>query len=109
MTETEFTPWYRDTVDGDRDRLAEIEAIAEGRPLPPPGDDAAAVRHAMLVAMAYDGDIFRAFLEIFTVLTPPSEVLARPGLLDRILTVAQNHDPLTVPGPTRQELVELVG
>jgi hypothetical protein len=63
----------------------------------------------MLVAMAYDVDIFRAFLEIFTVLTAPSEVLARPGLLDRIMTIAQNHDPLTIPGPTRQEPVELVG
>ena len=97
-------------MDGDRDRLAEIEAIAEGRPLPPPGDDAAAVRHAMLVAMAYDGDIFRAFLEIFTVLTPPSEVLARPGLLDRILTIAPRTTTHSgSPGPTRQELVELVG
>jgi 2-polyprenyl-6-methoxyphenol hydroxylase-like FAD-dependent oxidoreductase len=109
VTETEFTPWYRATLDGDRDRLAEIEAIAQGRALPPPRDDAATIRRAMLVAMAYDGDIFRAFLEIFTVLTPPDEVLARPGLLDRIMTIANDHDPLMIPGPTRQELVELVG
>ena len=34
------------TLDGDRDRLAEIEAIAKGHQLPPPGDDAAAIRRA---------------------------------------------------------------
>jgi len=109
VTETELTPWYRATLDGDRDRLTEIEAIAENRPVPPPADEAAALRRSLLVAMPHDGDVFRAFLDIFTVNAPAEEVLARPGLVDRIMAIAQTHDPLALPGPTRQELVELVG
>jgi 2-polyprenyl-6-methoxyphenol hydroxylase-like FAD-dependent oxidoreductase len=109
VTDAELAPWYRATLDGDRDRLAEIEAIAEGRPVPPPRDEAAAMRRAMLVAMAYDGDVFRAFLDIFTVTASAEEVFTRPGLADRIATIAENHDPMEIPGPTRQELLELAG
>jgi hypothetical protein len=32
VTEAELTPWYRATLDVDRDRLADIEALAESQP-----------------------------------------------------------------------------
>lgn len=108
VTEAELTPWYRATVEGDRERLAEIEALAEGRPVPPPAGEDAAIRRALMVAMAYDGDVFRAFLDMFTVSARPEDVLARPGLIDKIMTIAEDQDPLQFPGPTRQELVELM-
>jgi hypothetical protein len=35
MTETRVTPWYRNTVEIDRTRLAGMKAFLEGRPGPP--------------------------------------------------------------------------
>jgi len=39
----------------------------------------------------------------------PDEVFAQPGLVDRLMAIARTEPPLRVPGPTRQELLELVG
>lgn len=108
MTETELTLWYRATLDVDRDRQAEIDALVDGRPVPPPADDAAAIGRALTVAMAYDPDAYRAFVDIIGVIKPPQEVVSRPGLVDRIMPIAQSEPPLQVPGPTRQELLEMV-
>jgi hypothetical protein len=92
----------------DRDRQAEIDALVDGRPVPPPADDAAAVGRALMVAMAYDPEVYRAFMDIIGVIEPPQDVFSRPGLVDRIMAIAQSEPPLQVPGPTRQELIELV-
>jgi hypothetical protein len=35
-----------------------------------------------------DADLFRAFIEMMSLLALPSEVMARPGLVDRVLEVA---------------------
>ena len=35
MTEAELTPWYRATLDVDRNRQAEIDAIIDGSPYHP--------------------------------------------------------------------------
>jgi hypothetical protein len=108
MTEAELTPWYRATLGVDLDRQAEIDAIIDGRPLPPPADDAAAVGRALMVAMAYDPEAYRAFMDIIGVNKLPGEVFSRPGLVDRIMAIAQSELPLQVPGPSRQELLQLV-
>jgi 2-polyprenyl-6-methoxyphenol hydroxylase-like FAD-dependent oxidoreductase len=108
VTETEMTPWYRATVEVDRARRAEIDALIEGRPVPVPADPVAMIRQAMAVAMAYDAEVFRAYLEIIGVLALPQQVLARPGMTDRIMTVAEGRDPLPVPGPTREEVLDLM-
>lgn len=107
-TEAELTPWYRATRDVDRDRQAEIDAIVDGRPVPPPTDDAAAVGRALMVAMAYDPDAYRAFVDIVGVIEPPDDVLARPGLVERIMSIVRSEPALRIPGPTRQELLDLV-
>ncbi len=109
VTEAELTPWYRACINVDRARHAQIEAVIAGRPEPaPPGNDpAAAVQRAFPVAMAYDADVFRAFLEIASVQTLPSAVMARPGMIDRIMTAAE-RGPLLIPGPNREELLDLV-
>jgi 2-polyprenyl-6-methoxyphenol hydroxylase-like FAD-dependent oxidoreductase len=108
ITEAELTPWYRATLDVDLDRQAQIEAIIDGRPIPPPADDAAAIGRALMVAMAYDPEVYRAVLDIIGVIRHPGDVLSRSGLVDRIMAIAQTEPPLQVPGPTRQELMELV-
>jgi hypothetical protein len=92
----------------DLDRQAEIDAIIEGRPIPTPAHDAAATRRALTVAMAYDPEVYRAFMDIAGVIKPPQDVFSRSGLVDRIMAIAQSKSPLQVPGPSRQELMQIV-
>lgn len=52
--------------------------VIEGRPAPEPTDPMARIRNALLVAMMHDADVFRAYLEIASVIALPQEVMARP-------------------------------
>jgi hypothetical protein len=45
------------------------------------------------IASQFDADLFRAFIEMTSLLALPSEVMARPGLVDRILEVAGSPRP----------------
>jgi len=108
VTEAEFTPWYRATVAADRGRLAEMEQSRTGAGAPPP-DPAALLRARLPVAATRDADVYRAFLEIVGCLTHPAEVFARPGLAERVLELAGEPEPPTPPGPTRAQLLELLG
>jgi 2-polyprenyl-6-methoxyphenol hydroxylase-like FAD-dependent oxidoreductase len=98
MTETRVTPWYRNTIDIDRARIARFNASIEGRPEPQPTDPAARLANAFLVAMGYDADLFRAAMEIRSLLALPQEVMARPGVVDRIMEVASTQETGTPPG-----------
>jgi hypothetical protein len=101
MTEARLTPWYRNTVAFDRQHTAQIDATIHGRSAPRPADPAYALR----VAMLYDAELFRAFLEIISLLALPQEVMARPGVRARIVEVAGLHDAVAPPGPSRDELL----
>ncbi|MBV9170448.1 MAG: FAD-dependent monooxygenase [Chloroflexi bacterium] len=102
MTEARVTPWYRSTVEFDRIRTAQIKAVVEGQPAPPSG-----LGEALGIGMMYDATLFRASLEMASLLALPRDVLSRPGMTDRIKQVAATHPPVAVPGPTRQELLEI--
>ncbi len=108
-TETELTPWYRATVAVDRARLAEIETIRMGSVRPRPDDPATVLGAALARAMPHDADIFRAFSEIAGCLTLPGVVFKRPGFADRVLEVAGAHEVTPPLGPTRDELLRLIG
>ena len=105
MTQAQVNPWYRATVGFDRARLEQINASIEGRPVPDGVGDEADVQRAFAVAMLYDADIFRAMMETVTMLALPEEVLARPGLSDRIVATADGRDAMTFPGPSRDDLL----
>lgn len=108
VTEAEFTPWYRLQVSMDRARHVEMGAAREGRE-PEVGDDPESkIRRALFTAMLYDADVFRNFLEVLTCQALPGELLARPGVLDRILEVADGKEPMAPPGPSREELLSIV-
>jgi 2-polyprenyl-6-methoxyphenol hydroxylase-like FAD-dependent oxidoreductase len=104
MTETRVTPWYRSTVEFDRQRTAQMNATIDGRSAPPPTDPGS----ALLVAMMYNAELFRAYLEISSLLALPREVMARPGVIDRITEVASAHEAVTPPGPSRNELLRML-
>jgi 2-polyprenyl-6-methoxyphenol hydroxylase-like FAD-dependent oxidoreductase len=108
VTERELTPWYRSTVAGDRARLAEIEALRNGLEPPGPADFKAGLKPAIEAAAAHDADAFRGLLEIMGCLTLPEEVVARPGLLDKVVTLAEEHPRAPFPGPNRDDLLRLV-
>ena len=108
VTEAEFTPWYRATVAVDRSRLAEVEAIRDGREPPAPADGPAAVRARFPLAAMRDPDVFRAFMEVVGCLTLPADLFARAGLAGRVLELTDPDDLPSPPGPTRAELLYLL-
>jgi 2-polyprenyl-6-methoxyphenol hydroxylase-like FAD-dependent oxidoreductase len=108
MTETRVTPWYRNTVEIDRMWIARYKAFLEGRPEPQPAGPSAQVTSALGVAMMYDADLFRAFLETRSVIALPQEVMARPGVVDRIMQLAGSHERVMPPGPSREELLRML-
>ena len=108
MTERRLTPWYRNTVELDRMRGARLVAAAEGRALPEPSDPPARIRTALPIASQFDADLFRAFIEMTSLLALPSEVLGRPGLVDRILEVVGRRPPPAPPGPSRAETLRIL-
>jgi flavin-dependent dehydrogenase len=109
MSETRVRPWYQDTIDFDRDRKEQIDASIDGRPARAPADTAALARQALPVAMLDDADVFRAFAEIVGMLTPPRQVMARPGLADRVMTIAGACPAApAVPGPSRGDVLRIL-
>jgi 2-polyprenyl-6-methoxyphenol hydroxylase-like FAD-dependent oxidoreductase len=107
-TEATVEPWYRATVSFDRHRLHEMEATARGESYEP-GDPAWEITQAMQAAVGFDPEVFRAFVRIVSVLTPGEEVLARPSLLRKVMKLGSGWRDAPVLGPTRSELLELVG
>ncbi len=105
MTQARITPWYENTVALDRARLAQLDTAA-GRPVTAPATGPGArLMRDLTVAMLYDPDLFRAFLEFMGMYALPQEVLARPGMADRIAAVAVGHEDAVIPGPTRADVL----
>jgi hypothetical protein len=108
MTETRVTPWYRNTVDIDRTRIARFNALIDGRPEPQPADLPARIADALLVGMMYDADLFRVSAEISSLLALPQEIMVRPGVVNRIMEVAGAREAVIPPGPSREELLHML-
>jgi 2-polyprenyl-6-methoxyphenol hydroxylase-like FAD-dependent oxidoreductase len=106
-TERDLSPWYRTTVAEDRARLRALGAARAGVRPEPPADPAVKVRALFPVAAMRDPDLFRAFIETRTCLAPLPEVVARPGIAERILELAAEGAPRP-PGPTRAQVLELL-
>jgi hypothetical protein len=58
--------------------------------------------------MMHDADLYRADAEMRSVIALPQEVMARPGMVDRIVEVAGRHEAVNPPGPTREELLGML-
>jgi 2-polyprenyl-6-methoxyphenol hydroxylase-like FAD-dependent oxidoreductase len=102
-------PWHDATVDFDRVRGPEVEALRQGLPDPfDPADPAVAGARAFDTASHYDRQVFAWGSELGGCFSLPSELLSRPGVFDRVLEVAMAHEPYVTPGPTRAELEALV-
>jgi 2-polyprenyl-6-methoxyphenol hydroxylase-like FAD-dependent oxidoreductase len=107
VTESELAPWYRSTVREDGARLRALDAARRGAPPPAPPDAGAALREALQPTSMLDPDLFRAMVETRSCYATPEEVLARPGVADRVRELAAEPPPRP-PGPSRAELLELL-
>ena len=108
-TEAEITPWYHAQIAVDRARFAEMEALREGRAPTPPTDMLAREIQALFATILADPDLFRAALEYVGTITPAQEILQRPAVVEAV-RAAQQRGAVTppMPGPNRQQLLELV-
>ena len=79
-TERQVGPFYRNQIAADRARIAEMNALDEGLPVPPPDP----VMARLLVAASRDADVFRGMLEIAMCVALPQEVLARPHVAAKL-------------------------
>ncbi len=96
-------PWYRATVATGRRRIAELAADRAGTD--PVTDRPGAAATALRTAAGRDPDALRAALDIASMLEQPADVLARPGLLDRITAAADGAPRYPLPGPRRDALL----
>ncbi len=107
VTQETVEPWYRSTLEFDRHRLAEIEAGIEGK-VYDPGDPEWEMTQALQFAAGQDVDILRAFLKVAGVLELPAEVMAAPGMFEKVIERGAGWRDAEVPAPTREELVAIV-
>jgi 2-polyprenyl-6-methoxyphenol hydroxylase-like FAD-dependent oxidoreductase len=110
VTEERCAPWYRLQVVQDRDRYTAVQAAIEGRTSLGPDFDNPVMQMvaAFRTAAQHDPDVARAFVEVISCLAIPADVLGRPGMVDKVMGVAAEHKAVPLPGPTREELLELV-
>lgn len=111
LTRERVLPWYRNTTQIDQTRLAQITAVVEGRSLVhagEPADPVAMLLRNMVIGMRWDADVYRAFVEMLTLLAPPREILTRPGMVDRINEAAAGRQPSAPPGPARADVLAML-
>jgi 2-polyprenyl-6-methoxyphenol hydroxylase-like FAD-dependent oxidoreductase len=101
-------PLYRATLWYDRHRLAELDADADGRPYES-DDPGWAFSLAMFAAGRTDPDLARAYQSLSALLATPDELLAGPGLPEKIMRLGGNAPNYPLPGPRRGELLAALG
>lgn len=110
-TEAEITPWYRAQIAVDRARFADMEALRAGRQPTPPADELTKGIGSLFATMGAHPDLFRAALEYVGTVTPVQEILRRPDVVDKIRVARErmkDTPPTPMPGPNRQQLLELM-
>ena len=107
VTDATVEPYYRATLDFDRHRLAEIDAGIDGKAYEPDDPKWEALQ-SLAAAGSKDPELFRAFLETVGVLSYMDEVMARPGMADKVRELGGNWRDEPTFAPTREELLAIV-
>jgi 2-polyprenyl-6-methoxyphenol hydroxylase-like FAD-dependent oxidoreductase len=106
-TDASVEPWYRATVQFDRHRLAEIDAIIKGDTYAPDGPEWDMIQ-ALNFAAGQDGDCLRALLSLFGLQRSPEQVLGAPGVFDKVISLGGGWRDAPRLGPDRAELLSIV-
>jgi flavin-dependent dehydrogenase len=94
-------PWYRATLGYDRARLAEVNAEVTGQPYE--ADPVWDFTRALTSAAGKDGDMLRARLRIAGLLQSIDEVLASPGVAERVIDLGAGWRDEPTFGANREE------
>ncbi|HTP19716.1 MAG TPA: NAD(P)/FAD-dependent oxidoreductase [Solirubrobacteraceae bacterium] len=108
VTEAELTPWYRETVEEDRARLNEMEALRHGLQAAPEPGSMPWLQGALLAAVPQDPDAFRAFLANRCCLSLNREIFEDTGLMERVFDLARGSERPPLAGPDRDQLLALI-
>ena len=79
-TERRVGPFYRNQIAADRARIAEMNALEAGLPMPAPNP----VMAKLLLASSEDADVLRGMIEIALCVALPQEVMARPRIAAKL-------------------------
>jgi 2-polyprenyl-6-methoxyphenol hydroxylase-like FAD-dependent oxidoreductase len=105
-TQASVEPWYRGTLAFDSARLEEIHCGLEGRAFVP--DPQYEITLALMSAAGKAPDTFRAAMKIVGMLETPEEMLAEPGIFERIVELGGGWREEVPVGPSREELLAAV-
>lgn len=100
-------PLYRATLWFDRHRLAELEADRDGVAYQT-DDRRWAFTLATFAASQTDPDLARTYLSLASLLATPDDVLAEPGLAEKIIKGGGSAPNYPLPGPRRAELLAAI-
>jgi 2-polyprenyl-6-methoxyphenol hydroxylase-like FAD-dependent oxidoreductase len=98
-------PYHQATRETDRNRMAEMRAAIEGRPLEPTPESQ--IADTMAAATSLDPEALRWFLEIVMCLATPPEILSRPGVFERLIELSAAIPPPEPYGLDRAQLLEM--
>ena len=101
-------PLYRATVWNDQHRLAEMAADAAGTAYHT-DDPRWPMSKALLAASLRDPDLARGYESIAAFIATPDEVFSEPGIVDRVIALGMGAAQYPLPGPTRGELLAVLG
>lgn len=107
ITADAVEPLYRDTLAFDRHRLAEIDAQINGVPYET-DDPGWLFGQALGRAAISDPELLRATLSIASLLERGVDVMARPGIVDKVIALDPGAGE-PAPGPDRAGLLAIVG
>jgi 2-polyprenyl-6-methoxyphenol hydroxylase-like FAD-dependent oxidoreductase len=111
-TEEGIRPWFDAQMAVDRARFAEMDALRAERPAPPIADELALSIRALMSTMAFHPELYRAALEYVGTISPIQAILARPSIreaMGAVRTMLEKAPPPPMPGPSRQQLLDIVG
>lgn len=108
VTDATLGPVYQGVADWDHHRLAQIDGDIAGVPYET-DDPEWNLRQAMEAAKLRDPEVMRGLSDIGAMLRGADEVLATPGLLDRIVELGAGAARYPEPGPSRAELLAVLG
>jgi 2-polyprenyl-6-methoxyphenol hydroxylase-like FAD-dependent oxidoreductase len=107
LTAQAAEPLYRATLWYDRHRLAEIDGDITGQPYRT-DDRRWLISKALFAASLTDPDLARAYTSVASFIATPDEVLAQPGVLDRVIALGMAAPQYPLPGPARGELLDAI-
>jgi hypothetical protein len=103
-TERDVAPFVRNQIAADTARIAEMDAIRYGRPVP----RSDSLMAKLVIGGGTDPDVFRALMETVMCTALPQEVFARPGMTARIERACAEAPAPRPAGPDRARLLALL-